>query len=180
MKLPKWLYSLIIGLVSVLTTTSCSDSMEDEPEIPTSPSTFTESAWVLMETVEYYYYDNYDGNGMSVRGNETLETENTEILVLRKNLQADLWTLENDFSHSIPYQYTTQEKHFYFAPFADKENDDIRIGEWTIENDTLTITWSPNNNQTFVDRYKRIPYGEVDRWVDICKDYQTQKKVTNR
>lgn len=59
MKLPKWLYCLIIGLVSVLTT-SCSDSKEDEPEMPTNPFTFTETAWVLTETVEYYYYNHGD------------------------------------------------------------------------------------------------------------------------
>ena len=108
-----------------------------------------------------------------VTGYELHETENTEIVVFYNNLQADLWTLENDFARPLPYRYTTKNEDFYFSPFVDKTDKDVRIGTWKITGDELIIVWTigiQGGASTYTDHYKRIPNNEIDRWVEICKN----------
>lgn len=171
MKLPKWLYCLILGLVSVLTT-SCSDSKEDEPTLPT----LSESAWVLYQIDEWSSYNNQT---------TTEYVEEAEVLVFNKNNRATLYTNEDDFE-PIEYHYQTDGQNIRMVLLDylnDPEEDDVPaeedsenvIGTWNITNNCLILDygWKDEYGE-WEERskcyYKHIPYGEAQDYVKRFRD----------
>lgn len=169
MKLPKWLYCLLIALVCAITT-SCSDT-EDEPVYPV----LSETAWELKAYVET------DPDGKLYSDTDP----DPELLVFHKNGNAELWTCEVDFEYPISYRYTTNQNKltiilsdYFDNPEEDDvdpaEDDDNMIdAEWNILGNIgekeMHIKSKDSEGYTRIFVYRMKPYVEVDLWVDIHK-----------
>lgn len=169
MKLPKWLYCLLIALMCVITT-SCSDS-KDKPVYPV----LSETAWELVAYAE------------QSPDKKIYEDSNPdpELLVFRKGGKAELWTCEVDFEYPISYRYTTNQNKLtiilsdYFDDpekndLDPDEDDDNMIGaEWWIRGNIgekeMHIRSKDSEGYIRIFIYRMRPYVEVDLWVDIHK-----------